>query len=329
MDFHEAACIFPMLSEKQIDELAEDIKSNGQLVPIQLLDGKILDGRNRWMACLKIGKKPLTVEVEPNDPIAHVLSLNLKRRSLDEAQSAMVGGRAKALYEKQAKERQKASGGDRKSVRDNCPQPIEDKGRARDKAGEAVGVSGKQVDRAVKVLSSGSKELIAACDSGEVAVSAAAKIAALPKTIQNDIIKQARDEGKDVGKAVAQAAKHVVPQADSDWTDSEKTRRQLVESGKTVVANKRSDQRLIRWAMENGKFMPIDRGTQWGNPFVVDSNDEDNDGDRDTVCESFNVYFDLKPSLQKKVPSLHGKVLGCWCYPERCHGNRLCEEANS
>jgi len=318
MDFHEAACIFPMLSEEQIDELADDIKANGQLVPIQLLDGKILDGRNRWMACLKIGKKPLTVEVEPNDPIAHVLSLNLKRRSLDDAQSAMVGGRAKALYEKQAKERMKRKS---ESAMDNCPQQ---NGTARDKAGEAVGVSGKQVDRAVKVLSSGSKELIAACDSGEVAVSAAAKIAALPKTIQNDIIKQARDEGKDVGKAVAQAAKHVVPQADSDWTDSEKTRKQLVEAGQTVVANKKSDQRLIRWAMENSKFMPIDRGTQWGNPFV-----KDEDGDRDTVCDSFNVYYDLKPSLQGKVTSLKGKVLGCWCYPERCHGNRICEEANS
>jgi hypothetical protein len=322
MDFHEAACIFPMLSEEKIEELANDIEANGQVVPIQLMDGKILDGRNRWMACLKINKKPKTIEVNPADPIAYVLSLNLQRRDLDEGEKAMVGGRAKALYEKQAKERMKA-GGEKKGV-DNCPYPNSEKGRARDKAGEAVGVSGKQVDRAVKVLTKGSKELIAACDSGEVAVSAAAKIAALPKAIQNDIIKQARDEGKDVGKAVAQAAKHVVPQADSDWTDSEKNRKQLVEAGQTVVANKRSDQRLIRWAMENGHFLPIDRGTQWGNPFV-----KDEDGDRNTVCDSFNVYFDLKPSLQNKVQSLQGKVLGCWCYPERCHGNRLCEEANS
>jgi hypothetical protein len=323
MDFHEAACIFPMLSEEKIDDLAKDIEANGQVVPIQLMDGKILDGRNRWMACLKIGKKPVTIDVKPDDPIAYVLSLNLQRRDLDEGEKAMVGGRAKSLYEKQAKERQKASGGDKKTVRDNCPQPIEDKGRARDKAGEAVGVSGKQVDRAVKVLTKGSKELIEACDKGEVAVSAAAKIATLPKAIQNDIIKQARDEGKDVGKAVAQAAKHIVPQPDSDWTDSERERKKLVESGRTVVANKRSDQRLIRWAMENGHFMPIDRGTQWGNPFV-----KDEDGDRDTVCDSFDVYLKLKPSLQSKIASLQGKVLGCWCYPERCHGNSLCDKAN-
>lgn len=318
MDFHEAACIFPMLSEEKIDDLAKDIEANGQVVPIQLMDGKILDGRNRWMACLKIGKKPVTIDVNPPDPIAYVLSLNLQRRDLDEGEKAMVGGRAKALYDRQAKTRQ----GKRNDLVDNCP-PSSEQGKSRDKAGEAVGVSGKQVDRAVKVLTKGSKELIEACDKGEVAVSAAAKIATLPKAIQNDIIKQARDEGKDVGKAVAQAAKHIVPQPDSDWTDSERERKKLVESGRTVVANKRSDQRLIRWAMENGHFMPIDRGTQWGNPFV-----KDEDGDRDTVCNSFDVYLKLKPSLQSKIVSLQGKVLGCWCYPERCHGNSLCDKAN-
>ena len=55
----------------------------------------------------------------------------------------MVGGRAKALYEKQAKERQKRKP---ESVPVNCPEQ-KSKGDARDKAGEAVGVSGKQIDR--------------------------------------------------------------------------------------------------------------------------------------------------------------------------------------
>ena len=58
-------------------------------------------------------------------------------------EKAMVGGRAKALYEKQAKERQKRKP---ESVPVNCPEQ-KSKGDARDKAGEAVGVSGKQIDR--------------------------------------------------------------------------------------------------------------------------------------------------------------------------------------
>ena len=61
----------------------------------------------------------------------------------DDGEKAMVGGRAKALYEKQAKERQKRKP---ESVPVNCPEQ-KSKGDARDKAGEAVGVSGKQIDR--------------------------------------------------------------------------------------------------------------------------------------------------------------------------------------
>lgn len=52
MDFHEAANIFP-IDEEHIDELADDIRKNKQLVPIELLDGKVIDGRRRWLACLK------------------------------------------------------------------------------------------------------------------------------------------------------------------------------------------------------------------------------------------------------------------------------------
>ena len=323
MEFHEAACIFPMMTDDQIDSLANDIKANGLIVPIQILNGKILDGRNRWMACAKIAKTPKTIVVSPTDPIAYVLSMNRERRHLDDGQAAMAGARGRELYERLARERMQAGGGDKKSGVDNCPHPISNTGKARDKAGEAVGVSGRQIDRASRVLSNGSKSLIDACDNGEVAVSAAAKLAVLPKEIQSEVIKQARDDGKDIGKAVAQAAKHAVARSDEVWTDSELERQKLVLKGISVVANKRLDGRLIRWASENRCFIPIDRGTQWGNPFIVDE-----DGDRDRVCDSFDVFLDLKPSLQNKIHSLKGKVLGCWCHPCRCHGDRLCREAN-
>lgn len=323
MEFHEAACIFPMMTDEQLDSLAKDIQTNGLIVPISVMNGKIIDGRNRWMACLKISKTPKTIVVSPTDPIAYVLSMNRERRHLDDGQAAMAGARGKELYEKQAKERMKASGEKFGKGMDNCPHPIADKGKSRDKAGEAVGVSGKQVDRASKVLIYGSKSLIEACDKGEVAVSAAAKLAVLPKSIQSEVIKQARDDGRNVGKAVAQAAKHAAPPTNEVWTDSELERREHVLKGISVVANKRIDGRLIHWAIENRCYVPIDRGTQWGNPFIVDE-----DGDRDRVCESFDVFLDLKPSLQKRIDSLKAKVLGCWCYPCRCHGDRLCREAN-
>jgi ParB-like chromosome segregation protein Spo0J len=319
MDFHEAANIFPMMSEDGIDSLAADIEANGLQCPVEVFQGKIIDGRNRWMACMRVGVTAKTVHVNPPDPIAYVLSLNLHRRHLDITQQSMVGGRARALYDKQAKERQKVRVGNQPGAEvENLPQL--DKGKARDMAGKAVGVSGRSIDLATKVLKNGSKELIDACDRGEVAVSAAAKLTELPKAKQNEIIKSAVENNQALKKVVSKAARNVVPNPDSDWTKTEIDRRKVAEAGGTVVANKRSDRNLLRWASENNRLLPIDRGTQWGNPFVMDA-----DGTRDEVCDHYDWYLDYKPSLLSKLDSLRGKVLACWCYPERCHGDCLCE----
>ena len=104
------------------------------------------------------------------------------------------------------------------------------------------------------------------------------------------------------------------------WKQDELERRSTVEDGGTVVANMRNggDEALISWAKENGHFQRIDRNSQWGNPYELGK-----DGDRDTVCNSHIYYFKKKLSLHQQLLDLKGKVLGCWCYPERCHGNYL------
>jgi ParB-like chromosome segregation protein Spo0J len=315
MEFHEAACIFPMMSDQEIDSLSQDIAANGLQVPVEIFNGQIIDGRNRWMACLKAGVDAETIEIDVDDPVAYVLSLNLHRRHLDETQRAMVAGRSKALYEEAAKERQLRKP---KSVPVNLPEQT---GDARDKAGESVGVSGRSVDHAAKVIASGSKELNEACDSGKVAISAAAKLAELPKAKQNEVIRKAREENVPLKKAVSKAAKHVTPKPNSDWSESELERREIVESGGTVLANKRTDKNLLNWASAEGLLTPIDRGTPWGNPFIVDA-----DGDRDEVCDSYAWYVERKPSFEANSDKLRGRVLACWCYPDRCHGETLIEE---
>ena len=108
-----------------------------------------------------------------------------------------------------------------------------------------------------------------------------------------------------------------------DWTDSELERRDIVLAGGTVLLNMTIDAALQHWAKENGLFVRIDRRSKscWGNPFIVDE-----DGDRDTVIASYRDHFlPYKPSLARRLPELRGKVLGCWCYPKRCHGNLLIE----
>jgi hypothetical protein len=45
----------------------------------------ILDGRNRYRACLEARVEPRFVEFDADDPIAFVVSVNIKRRHLDES----------------------------------------------------------------------------------------------------------------------------------------------------------------------------------------------------------------------------------------------------
>ena len=127
--------------------------------------------------------------------MAYVLSLNLHRRHLTESQRAMVGARAREIYDRQAKERMrsagerggKSSGASRRGETKgpvNLPDPSP--GDARDQAGKAVGVSGKSIDHATKVLKQGTPKLIDAVDKDKVAVSTAAKVAAMPADWQDE-----------------------------------------------------------------------------------------------------------------------------------------------
>jgi len=188
---HPLAAIFPLMPDDELAELADDIEANGLRDPIWLLDGKILDGRNRYRAC---ELKDIDARVEHykgKDALGFVISRNLHRRHLTASQRAMAAARTKEIYEEQAKERQKESGKihgrGKEKVVENFPQPIS--GKARDQAGEALNVSGKSVDAATKVIEEGIPELAEAVDKGKLPVSTAAKAADLPKNKQREIAK--------------------------------------------------------------------------------------------------------------------------------------------
>jgi ParB-like chromosome segregation protein Spo0J len=176
-EFHEAANIFP-LDDEHLQSLADDIKKNGQQIAIELMDGKILDGRRRSLACKLAGVHPAVRVVDVDDPVAYVLSLNLHRRHLTPSQSSMCAARAREIYERDAKERMIRKP---ESAMENLPQQ---KGTARDLAGKAFGVSGKSVDHAKRVLDKGIPELAKAVDSGRMAVSTAAILATEPAEVQ-------------------------------------------------------------------------------------------------------------------------------------------------
>ena len=70
-------------------------------------------------------------------------------------------------------------------------------------------------------------------------------------------------------------------------------------------------------------------GSKWGNPFraknVNDRNDQQAKSER---LRQYEEYIRSKPELMNSLEELRGKVLGCWCKPEGCHGDVLMKLLN-
>ena len=179
---HRFASIFPALDADAFRELVKDIRVNGLREQITLFEGKILDGVNRYRACLQIGIDPLLKDYEGTNPLGFVISMNLRRRHLNETQRAMVAAKIATMPQ-----------GARTDL-----SPIGE--RSQENAAGLSNVGKRSVERAAKVLKRGIPELVDEVERGEVSVSAAAVIADLPEAEQRALV----NNGK---KVVAQAAK--------------------------------------------------------------------------------------------------------------------------
>ena len=58
-----------------------------------LADGKILDGRNRYIACQNANVEPIFEQYAGEDPIGFVISKNVKRRHLTVSERAAAAAR--------------------------------------------------------------------------------------------------------------------------------------------------------------------------------------------------------------------------------------------
>ncbi len=64
----------------------------------------------------------------------------------------------------------------------------------------------------------------------------------------------------------------------------------------------------------------IGRPSKWGNPFHITE-----DLSRTDVITKYASWVVKQSKLMTTLYELDGKVLGCWCAPEACHGQVLSE----
>lgn len=189
-EFHPVADLFPMMNADDFEVFCLDIAMNGLREPILLAvdesDGreKIADGRNRYNACRSVNVEPRFRKWDGEGSLlTAVVSLNLKRRHLDETQRAMVAAKLANMQRGRNANTARAV---------FVSQAV---------ASKILNVSTDSVSRAAKIQKEGVPELIEMVERGSdegITVSEGAKIASLTKHRQKQIVKGGRKAARQI-----------------------------------------------------------------------------------------------------------------------------------
>lgn len=233
LEFHPLANLFPLIEGREFDELVDDVRGQGLLEEIVMLEGRILDGRNRYRAGVEAGLFPADVnpetdwrfvtfsdtgldgifptEVVERGPLAFVLSKNLSRRHLSESQRAMVAADVATMRQGERTDRAEPSANLQKVSQGDAARMLH--------------VSPRSVASAARVRDHGMSELREAVRQGKLSISAAALIARLSEDDQRSLIAAIARQA-DTRKAFAGVVKELRREAQ----DRKKARRETREA---------------------------------------------------------------------------------------------------
>jgi len=140
-----------MIDEIGFEALKADIQQNGLIQPIYLYQNKIIDGRNRYKACLAVGVDPVFSNYEGAESglLNFVISLNLQRRHLSTGQKACLAVEVLPELERQAKERLRVK---ISAIRKG--EEVEKSEKSRNIAAQLFGVSGGSISLAKQIRES-------------------------------------------------------------------------------------------------------------------------------------------------------------------------------
>ena len=175
LPFHPLAALFQLTGGTAYTALVEDIRAHGLNRPVVLYQDMILDGRNRYRACIDADVPVRTVTYDGDDPFGFVRSENLLRRHSNESQRAMGATRLATLPR-----------GSNQHAHWCAP--------SQDEAADLFNVSRRSVQHARIVLDHAEQEIVDAVDAGLLTVKTAASIARQPR--ERQLARLERDQRK-------------------------------------------------------------------------------------------------------------------------------------
>src|SRR5581483_8076273 len=157
---HPASELFPLEEGDAFQALVEDVKAHGLRVPVTLFDTRVLDGRNRYRACLAAGVEPRFESWTGDDPVAFVMSQNLHRRHLNESQRSLIAAKAKKFFEEGARQRSLGNLKRGAAPPESANLRSREEGKAAERAATLLNVSPRSVEHASRVVERAAPEVV-------------------------------------------------------------------------------------------------------------------------------------------------------------------------
>jgi ParB-like chromosome segregation protein Spo0J len=201
--FHPLANIFPLIDGQSYKDLMADVLKHGVREPVWLYEGQILDGRNRYRAAVAMGVDCPVQEYTGQDATAFVVSLNLHRRHLNEAQRGMVAAKLANL-----ENGQKTSSANLQST-----------AVSQSDAADLLNVSTRTVAAASKIQDEAPPEVVHAVEAGEVSINLATQFQALPDEVKHEALESIaqQEPAKEVMREAVKKAHVAHNSGDNEW----------------------------------------------------------------------------------------------------------------
>jgi ParB-like chromosome segregation protein Spo0J len=197
---------FHPLPDRELEALADDMRRNGQRTPIEVTpDGRTIDGHQRKQAAERLGWDEVRVLVRHDlagDEAAierRLIEANLNRRQLDALDRVRL-----------ARRMQEIDGRKRPGGLSQC-----DEQDLRDRVGEALGMSGRNVQRYLNILNA-PMEVQRAYSGGRVSMKLAEKVARLEGPMQEEIAAEISSGGDPAQVVIAHLPEAAPAEVDPD-----------------------------------------------------------------------------------------------------------------